>query len=156
MGRRTVPCAVVVFVVALVIVVYGARVAQGATDLVASVRTPTTTAATEARTTAAADATTSTDPSTTTTVVDENDDGVARVVVVGDSLVVGAEDELTAAFAAHGVEVRFIAVSGTGLLTDQGIRLTELEAALDGLHLTDAGDDLVTAATWAAIAGSFR
>ena len=44
-----------------------------------------------------------------------------RVVIVGDSLVVMAEDQLTATFTANGVEVTYIAVSGTGILTDQGV-----------------------------------
>ena len=57
-----------------------------------------------------------------------------RVVIVGDSLVVMAEDQLTATFTANGVEVTYIAVSGTGILTDQGVRLTELQEALAQLH----------------------
>jgi lysophospholipase L1-like esterase len=109
--------------VAAVVVVLGGALARGTTTLIA------TGSASDATTTS-----TSASPSTSTTVVDENDDGVARVVIVGDSLVVGAESELAAELEADGVEHRFIAVGGTGLLTDQGVRLTELEAALDELH----------------------
>ena len=42
-----------------------------------------------------------------------------------------AEDQLTAMFTANGVEVTYLAVSGTGILTDQGVRLDELQAALE-------------------------
>jgi len=125
---------VLAFVVALAVVAFGTRAAQGATDLAPAVSsTPT---ASTADTTAQVAATSSTSASTTspTTVTDQNGDGVARVVVIGDSLVVGAEDELTAMFTAEGVDVRFIAVSGTGILTDQGVRLTELENAVAELH----------------------
>jgi hypothetical protein len=68
------------------------------------------------------------------TVTDENDDGVKRVVIMGDSLVVGAEEELSATFEANGIEVTYIAVKGTGILTDDGVRLTQLQAALEELH----------------------
>ena len=129
MGRRTAACAALAFIVALAVLAFGSRAAQGATGLVASVRSAPT-EATDAVTAAAA----ATEAPMPSTVADETDDGIARVVVVGDSLVAGAEDELTAQFAAHGVEVTYLAVSGTGLLTDQGVRLTELEAALDELH----------------------
>jgi len=125
MARRTVPLAVVAFVLALAIVVMGSRVAQGTTDILT---------ATTASTTAGATNESAAPVTTATTVTDENDDGVKRVVVVGDSLVVGAGPELIATFAANDVEYRFIAVSGTGLLTDEGVRLTELEAALEEFH----------------------
>jgi lysophospholipase L1-like esterase len=120
MARRTVPLAAVAFLLAIAIVVMGSRAAQGTTDLLTSTTASTTTDGTTA--------------STATKVTDDNDDGVKRVVVVGDSLVVGAEPELIASFAANDVEYRFIAVSGTGLLTDQGVRLTELETALEEFH----------------------
>lgn len=124
MARRTVPLAAVAFLLAIAIVVMGSRVAQGTTDLL-----PSTTATTTGATSAAAGVST-----TTTAVTDENDDGVKRVVVVGDSLVVGAGPELIATFAANDVEYRFIAVSGTGILTAQGVRLTELENTLEEFH----------------------
>jgi hypothetical protein len=74
MARRTLPLALTVFVLSLVLVTLGSRVAHGATDVVAS---GTTTDATLV----------SADSTTTTTVADENDDGVKWVVIVGDSLV---------------------------------------------------------------------
>jgi len=66
-----------------------------------------------------------------TTGANGNDPVRARVVVVGDSLVVGSESQLSAAFAADRIDSRFIAVGGTGLLTDQGVRVTELDQMLD-------------------------
>lgn len=124
MARRTVPLAAGMFVLAIAVVAVGGRVAQGSTDPVAS-----------ATASMAADATTvSADSPTTSTTVAENDDGVKRVVVVGDSLVVGAGQELVDTFAANDVDYRFIAVGGTGLLTDQGVRLTELQTALEQFH----------------------
>jgi hypothetical protein len=124
MKLNTVVIAVVAFVVALGILAVGGRVARVAAELVTAATTSTmatTTTSTQAVASAA-------------TVTDESDDGVERVVIVGDSLVVGAQDEMIELFAANGVEHRFIAVSGTGLLTDQGVRLTELEAALEELN----------------------
>ena len=123
MARRTVPLAAGMFVLAIAVVAVGGRVAQGSTDLVAS-----TSAASTSATTVSAEA------SSTTTVADENDDGAKRVVVVGDSLVVGAGQELIDTFEANDVDYRFIAVGGTGLLTDQGVRLTELQTALEEFH----------------------
>jgi hypothetical protein len=126
MARRTL--ALLVFVLAVTLVALGSRLAQGTTDLAATGATgPADASATDATTISA-------DASTTTTVTDENDDGVKRVVVVGDSLVVGAGQELIDMFDANDVEHRFLAVGGTGILTDQGVRLTELQTALDDLH----------------------
>jgi hypothetical protein len=125
MARRTLPLALLLFVLSAALVALGSRVAQGATDLAAGTSSDSST--TDA-TLASAEAT------TTTTVADENQDGVKRVVVVGDSLVVMAEAQLSATFAANGVEVTYIAVSGTGILTDQGVRLTQLQGALEALH----------------------
>jgi len=67
----------------------------------------------------------------TTTVAHGSHDAPRRVVVVGDSLVVGTEDQLSATFAEHGVEPRYIATKGTGLLSDQGGQGHELKAVLD-------------------------
>ena len=130
MARRTLPLALLLLVMTVAVVGLGSRVAQGATDLVAAGTSTTLHGGT-----AASDATlASVEATTTTTVADENDDGVKRVVIVGDSLVVMAEDQLTATFTANGVEVTYIAVSGTGILTDQGERLTQLQEALEALH----------------------
>jgi hypothetical protein len=128
MARRTIPLALLLFVLFIALVTLGSRVAQGATDLVTA--GSSSDSSTTDATLVSAEATTT----TTTTVADENQDGAKRVVVVGDSLVVMAEDQLTATFAANGVEVTYIAVSGTGILTDQGVRLTQLEEALEQLH----------------------
>ena len=127
MARRTLPLAVLLFVLSVALVALGSRVAQGATALVASGTTSTTS-------TTAGASLVSAESTTTTSVADENDDGVKRVVIVGDSMVVMAEGQLTAMFSANGVEVTYIAVSGTGILTDQGERLTQLGQALDALH----------------------
>ena len=67
----------------------------------------------------------------TTTVAHGSHDAPRRVVVVGDSLVVGTQDQLSATFAEHGVEARFIAAKGTGLLSDQGGQGHELKDMLD-------------------------
>ena len=130
MARRTLPLAVLLFVLSVALVALGSRVAQGATALVASGTTSTT----STTSTTAGASLASAESTTTTSVADENDDGVKRVVIVGDSMVVMAEGQLTAMFSANGVEVTYIAVSGTGILTDQGERLTQLGQALDALH----------------------
>ncbi len=131
MARRTLPLVLLLFVLSIALVGLGSRVAQGATDLVAAGHSSITTSTNG---TAVDPTLASADATTTTTVADENDDGVKRVVIVGDSMVVMAEDELTAMFNANGVEVTYIAVSGTGILTDQGERLTQLQEALETLH----------------------
>lgn len=56
-------------------------------------------------------------PTTTTAPVDPAPE---RVLLVGDSLLYGAADELTTAFAAEGIAVELIGGSGTGLLSEQG------------------------------------
>lgn len=79
--------------------------------------------------------TTTTEPVPSTTSVEEVgsavDDGVHRVLMVGDSLTFGAVPALDAELSGHGVEVRYVGFSGTGLLSGQGWWNREITAQVE-------------------------
>ncbi len=58
-------------------------------------------------------------------------DGHRRVLLLGDSLLVGAAPEITGLFDSHGVETRFEGAPGTGPLTPQGFWREELQVAVE-------------------------
>ena len=103
----------------------------------------------EASTAAAAEA----EPSPAGT---QQDDGRRRVLLVGGSLMFGAQPAMDAVMSQHDVETRYV-----GFLCPGGQHTASLEVdgnlatvrADDSLHLNDAGDRLVAQATWSAISG---
>ncbi|MCU1356234.1 MAG: hypothetical protein JWM89_1652 [Acidimicrobiales bacterium] len=62
------------------------------------------------------------------------DDGQDRVLFVGDSLLFGAHDELTATFDSHDVMTRFVGYPGTGLLTAQDLWLRGITTVVRTWH----------------------